>query len=160
MTSRILALLSDPIALPAVLALVAAGLRLTYAGISRLVQPYPRARAAVEAVAALAPDLLRFVMQVVALWTGRPAPKLDAIPAAVDPFRADGRTAAQLLAELDAVKSELDALARRVAELTAGEEPGTLRPTVVPGDDLPRSPDETTHGARGVTSRHRIRGAS
>lgn len=31
---------------------------------SRAVQPYPRARAAIEAVAALAPDVLRFVVMV------------------------------------------------------------------------------------------------
>lgn len=164
MTSRILALLSDPIALPAVLALVAAGLRLVYAGVSRLVQPFPRARAAVEAVAALAPDLLRFVLQVVALWTGKPAPKLDAIPGADRPdasiLDAAARELAQafpgaaspdvialhldehvanLILRLRRVEQSRDAAERRVAELTAGEEPGTLRQTVVPGEEPPPS---------------------
>lgn len=138
--SRAIALLSDPVALPAVLALIAAGLRLIYAGVSRLVQPYPRARAAVEAMAALMPDVLRALLQVVAIRTGRAPPTLDALPP--DPDAA--RVTAQVFAELDAVKAERDALARRVAELTAGEEPGTLRPTVVPGEEPPPSTRETT----------------
>lgn len=136
MTSRILALLSDPIALPAVLALVAAGLRLVYAGVSRLVQPFPRARAAVEAVAALAPDVIRAALQVVAVLTGRPAPKLDLAP--LDPAT---RRAAE---SSEAWRARAEAAEARVAELTAGEEPGTLRQTVVPGDDPPPSTRETT----------------
>ena len=159
---RLLDLLTDPVRLPLAIALATALLRVVYAIVSRVVAPFPRVRAFVEAAAALSPDVLRALLQVVAIRTGRAPPTLDALPP--DPDAA--RVTAQVLAELDAVKAERDALARRVAELTAGEVPGTLRPTVVPGESVEsteepaRSPDETTHGARGVTSRHRIRGAS
>jgi hypothetical protein len=53
----------------------------------------------------------------------------------------------QSLRRLDEVTEERDALARCVAELTAAEEPGRLRPTVVPGDEPPPA---------AATSRHRI----
>ena len=151
---RLLDLLSDPIRLPILLAFVGAVLRVAYAIISHVVAPYPRLRAGVEAVVALMPDTLRSGLQVVSMWTGRPAPTLDVRPA--DPTAA--RVTAQVFAELDATKAERDALARRVAEFTAAEEPGRLRPTVVPGEEPlpPRSPDESTHAA--TTSRHRIAG--
>lgn len=74
--TRLLDLLSDP----AALALAALVLRAVYAVVSRVVAPHPRARAAVEAVAALLPDVARAALQLVALRTGRPAPRLDALP--------------------------------------------------------------------------------
>lgn len=164
---RLIDILTDSIRGPIVLACVIGIVRVIYATISRIVQPYPRARATVEAAAALSPDVLRFGLQMWAAWTGRPAPKLDALPAApLDAVRLAGRyaTAADLQDALDAaeqesarIATERDALARRVAELTAGRTPDTLRPTVVPGegpaehDDRPAPP---------VTSRHRIVGTT
>jgi hypothetical protein len=127
--NRILALLTDPILLPLALALVAAVARVAYAIVSHVVAPHPRARAAVEAVVALLPDVLRSGLQLVAVATGRAPPTLDVrLP---DPMRA--RVTAQMCAELDATKAERDELARRLVGLT-GEEP--------------RSPDETTVAAR------------
>ena len=150
---RLLDLLTDP-RTPLVLAAVVAFLRVLYALVSRIVAPYPRARAVVEGVAALGPDVVRSVLQLYAAYTGRPAPRLDVLPGG-DPHA----TIAELLTRANALTSERDALARRVAELTAGAEPGTLRPTVVPGEEPARSPDETTAAMRETTSRHRIRGA-
>lgn len=148
--TRLLDLLTDP-RTPLVLAAAVALARVLYALVSRLVAPYPRARAAVEALAALGPDVVRAGLQLVAVVTGRPAPKLDALPPAPpDAVQLAGRyaTAADLQAALDDAAAERDALARRVAELTASEEPGRLRPTVVPGEEAPA-------GAV-VTSRHRV----
>lgn len=180
---KLLDLLADP-RTPLVLAAAVALARVCYAVISRVVQPFPRTRAAVEAVAALAPDVLRSLMQVVAVFTGRPAPKLDALPGGERPDADIIDAAARELAEafpggatsdvialhldthvtnlilrLRRVEESRDAAERRVAELTASEEPGRLRPTVVPGEELARSPDETTATMRETTSRHRIRGA-
>ena len=149
---KLLDLLTDPVRLPLVLALVAALARVVYAVVSRVVQPYPRARAALEAAVALLPDVLRSGLQLVAVVTGRPAPKLDALPA--DPrveeraVRLAGSDLTLLRATVLDLQAERDALARRVAELTASEEPGRLRPTVVPGEEAPA-------GAV-VTSRHRV----
>jgi hypothetical protein len=156
--TRLLDLLTDPVRLPLVLALVAALARVVYAVVSRVVQPYPRARAALEAAVALLPDVLRSGLQLVAVVTGRPAPKLDALPP--DPrveeraVRLAGSDLTLLRATVLDLQAERDALARRVAELTASEEPGRLRPTVVPGEEPARSPDETTAAAR--TGRHRL----
>lgn len=152
-------ILVDPVRLPLALAAAAAVARVLYALLSRVVAPHPRLRALVEALAAASPDVIRAALQVVALVTGRPAPKLDALPVVPpDAVRLAGRysTAADLQAALDAAERDRDALARRVAELTAAEEPGRLRPTVVPGEEPARSPDETTAAA--ATSRHRIAG--
>ena len=46
-------------------------LRVAYAVLSRVLAPYPRARHAVEAVAAASPDVLRFITESYALLTGR-----------------------------------------------------------------------------------------
>lgn len=51
-------------------------LRTVYATVTRLVQPYPRVRAAVEAIAALAPDLLRAAVMLARAVTGLPLPSL------------------------------------------------------------------------------------
>lgn len=152
-------LLTDPVRLPLLLAAVTIVARVIYALISRVVQPFPRARAAVEALAAATPDVLRAGLQVVAIITGKPAPKLDLVPVG-DP---DPRVIEAASRAVDVVAADWKARAlaaeARVAELTAAddaEEPGKLRPTVVPGEEPARSPDETTAAA--ATSRHRIAG--
>ena len=58
-------------------------LRALYALASRVLAPYPRARAFVEAVAAMAPDFLRFAQQVFRLLTGRDLPSTQ--PASIAP---------------------------------------------------------------------------
>lgn len=158
--TRLLDLLTDPVRLPLVLALVAALARVVYAVVSRVVQPYPRARAALEAAVALLPDVLRAALQLFAVATGRPAPRLDVVPLDTRP---DPRVVEAASRAVDVIAGEWRERAlvaeARVAELTAAEEPGKLRPTVVPGDEPERSPDETGAAMRETTSRHRIRGA-
>ena len=145
MIDRLLAFLSDPRVPLLALALLPV-LRAVYAIISRVVKPYPRARAAVEAVAALFPDLVRAVLQGVSIFTGRPAPKLDIVPVG-DP---DPRVIAAGARAVDIIAGEWReralAAESRVAELTASDEPGRLRPTVVPGEASPVA----------TTQRHRI----
>lgn len=51
--------------------------RVLYAILSRVVAPYPRLRAIVEAVAALGPDVLRAGQQLLTALAGRPVPPLD-----------------------------------------------------------------------------------
>ena len=68
---------THPALAAAVLALAVVVMRLIYAVVSRLVAPYPRARAVVEAVAALAPDVLRAVLYVLRAATGLPLPSPD-----------------------------------------------------------------------------------
>lgn len=165
---RLIDLLTDPVRLPVALSLAAALARVVYAIVSRVVAPLPRVRAIVEAVAALLPDVLRFALQMWAAWTGRPAPKLDAVPldpagrarldalaGLADNLAAEGKRREALLERLVAAERERDELARRVAELTARDD-GTLRPAVVPGEEpagQPRPPPV-------VTTRHRIVGAT
>jgi len=72
----LLSLLVDPRAHAAVI-LGLALLRVVYAIVSRVVAPHPRARAAVEAVAALGPDVIRAGQQAAAVLSGRPVPSLD-----------------------------------------------------------------------------------
>jgi len=67
------------LSLPLYLALATGLLRAAYALASRILAPYPRARAAVEAAAALAPDVLRFMQQVFLLLTGRPMPSTQPV---------------------------------------------------------------------------------
>lgn len=145
MIDRLLAFFSDPRVPLLALALLPL-LRAIYAIVSRVVKPYPRARAAVEAVAALFPDLVRAVLQGVSIFTGRPAPRLDLVPIG-DP---DPRVIEAGARAVDIIAGEWReralAAEARVAELTAGddaEEPGRLRPTVVPGEVSPVSPVET-----------------
>lgn len=104
---------------PITLALVVIALRVAYAVLSRVVAPYPRARAIVEAVAALGPDVLRALQQAASAATGRPVASLDAR------HPLDDRAA--LLARAEAAE-------RRVAEL-AGAAPAAApveRMTAVP----------------------------
>jgi len=89
--------IAHPDAAAAYAALAVALLRALYALLSRLVQPYPRLRAAVEAIAALGPDVARAGLQGYRALTGRPVPSLD----------------------LDARDAEIAALRARVAELAA-----------------------------------------
>lgn len=72
-------------------------LRAVYAVLAKVLAPYPRARAVLEAVAALGPDFWRFVVMVARAVTGLPIPS----PA------------------VDARDAELAALRARVAELAA-----------------------------------------
>lgn len=119
-----LAILSDP-RTPLVLAALAALLRAVYALVSRLVQPYPRARAAVEALAALAPDVLRACLQLAAAVTGRPALRLDAVPSGDDPTT--------LRREIDAALTRARTAEESLARLEASRVPTRpMRPTLVP----------------------------
>ena len=93
---------------PALLALIVVALRVLYAVLSRVVAPYPRARAAVEAVAALGPDVLRAVQQAASAATGRPVASLDAR------HPDDDR---------EALRARAEAAERRVAELAAAAPP-------------------------------------
>ena len=72
------------------LSLAAALLRALYAMLSRVLAPYPRARAFVEAVAAMAPDVLRFAGQVYALLAGRALPSTGAVSVPADDTPPDG----------------------------------------------------------------------
>lgn len=93
-------LLLEHARVPLVLAIVTAVMRVAYAAAMRAAAPNPRARAAIEFGAALMPDLIRAVLQAVALYTGRPAPRFDGSLMPDDALRA--KTA------------ELDALVRAV----------------------------------------------
>lgn len=75
----------------ALAAAVVALLRVLYALLSRIVAPYPRLRAAVEAVAALGPDVARALLQLARAVTGRalPSPDLDARDADLAALRRD-----------------------------------------------------------------------
>lgn len=70
--------LSWAVAHPEALAAGVVALRALYAVASRVVAPYPRARAVVEGLAALGPDVLRAVQQIGSAVLGRPLPSLDA----------------------------------------------------------------------------------
>ena len=114
----VLALLSDErtaLVVPVVMALVVALLRVAYAVVSRVVAPYPRVRAIVEAVAALGPDLLRSSQQLITAARGRPIPTLDHRSPDDDPV---------------ALRAERDRLRADVARLEAasareiGDDPG------------------------------------
>lgn len=99
----LVSLLVDP-RLYASLVLATALMRVIYAVISRAVAPYPRLRALVESVAALMPDVVRATLQLAAVATGRPAPRLDLRapdPAAVE-WERRARAAEARVAELAA----------------------------------------------------------
>lgn len=67
---------ANPEASFALFASIVALIRGVYALVSRLVAPYPRLRAGVEAIAALGPDVLRFALQAGRAVTGKPLPSL------------------------------------------------------------------------------------
>lgn len=99
----LVSILVDP-RLYASLVLATALMRVVYAVISRAVAPYPRLRALVESVAALLPDVVRATLQLAAVATGRPAPRLDLAPpdpAAVE-WERRARAAEARVAELAA----------------------------------------------------------
>jgi hypothetical protein len=125
----LVSILVDP-RFPVALALFAALLKVVYAIVSRIVSPYPRARAAVEAVAALMPDVLRSLAQAFTVLTGRPAPTLDL--RAPDPeavrWRERAEAAERRVAELAAAGNPAAPVERTVDETTRAE-----RPTVAPG---------------------------
>lgn len=112
---------------PLVVAAAVAALRVLYAIVSRVVRPYPRARAAVEAVAALSPDLLRALLQLVAVITGRPAVSLDRTQDDVREREWRDRAA---LAE-----RQRDELARSIAKAEAPP-PSPASPAPAPEDGL------------------------
>lgn len=97
--------IAHPVEAATLAASAVALLRGLYALLARVLAPYPRARAAVEAVAALAPDVLRFAVMVARAVTGLPIPA----PA------------------VDVRDSEIAALRARVAEL-AGDRVTTAPP--------------------------------
>lgn len=70
----------DELKIAAILTVGTVVLRVAYAAVSHLVQPYPRLRALVELIAAVSPDAIRAASQAVSLLTGRRAPKLDRDP--------------------------------------------------------------------------------
>lgn len=68
---------AHPTELPLALAAMAAVARTLYALLSRLVAPYPRLRALVEALAAGSPDVIRAAQQLASAVLGRPVASLD-----------------------------------------------------------------------------------
>ena len=67
---------AHPIEAGALLSALVAALRVLYAGLARVLAPYPRVRASLEALAALAPDLLRAAVMLARAVTGLPLPSL------------------------------------------------------------------------------------
>lgn len=107
---------AHPEAAFALAAAAVALLRAVYTVLSRLVAPYPRVRAALEAVAALAPDVARFIVMVLRVVTGRqlPAAMVDVRDAEIE----------QLRRQLSATTGRLQVLeASRLADATAGQGP-------------------------------------
>lgn len=115
--------------IPLYLAAVTALARILYALVARLVAPYPRLRAAVEALAAASPDVLRGLAQLYRVVTGRdlPMPLVDARDAEL----------ARLRDQLAVAQGERIELRARLAELVTTASaavpppPGT-RPTSLP----------------------------
>lgn len=89
--------IAHPVEAATLAASAVALLRGLYALLARILAPYPRARAVVEAVAALAPDVLRFGVMVARAVTGLPIPSPS----------------------VDTRDAEIAALRSRVAELAA-----------------------------------------
>lgn len=94
--------IAHPTELPLALAAMAAVARTLYALVSRLVAPYPRLRALVEAVAAASPDVIRAGQQLASAILGRAVPSLD--------LRAPDDDRAQLLARAQAAEDEASRL--------------------------------------------------
>ena len=90
-----------------VLGILTAILRLVFAIVSRVAQPYPRLKALVETVAAASPDVLRALGQLFKLATGRDLPAASgSIPPASE--------VELLRAELERMKAEASTLPRPV----------------------------------------------
>lgn len=73
----ITSLASWAVAHPEALAAAVVAVRAVYVLVSRIAAPYPRARAVVEGLAALGPDVVRAAQQLGSALTGRPLPSLD-----------------------------------------------------------------------------------
>lgn len=105
---------AHPTELPLLLATIAALLRALYALVSRIVAPYPRLRALVEAAAAVMPDVIRAGQQLASALLGRAVPSLD--------LRAPDD-------DREALRAEIDSLRRALAALRDGavvvQSPGT-----------------------------------
>lgn len=115
------------IAHPEALAALVVAARVLYALASRLAAPYPRARAVVEGLAALGPDVLRAVQQLGSALLGRPLPSLD--------VRAPDDDRAQLRARI----AELEALL-----------PAPPSPSKVPAGPVDHSGERGSAEVRGV----------
>lgn len=87
---------------PELLALIVMVVRVAYSAVSHLVKPYPRWRAAVEALAALGPDGLRFTQKAMEAAYGRPMVTLDR--------RAPDPEKEALLRRLEAAEKVIDAM--------------------------------------------------
>lgn len=81
---------AHPVEAGALLSAIVAALRVLYAGLARALAPYPRVRASLEALAALAPDVLRAAVMLARAVTGLPLPSLavDARDAEIAQLRA------------------------------------------------------------------------
>lgn len=82
--------IAHPVEAGALLSALVATLRVLYAGLARVLAPYPRVRASLEALAALAPDVLRATVMLARAVTGLPLPSLavDARDAEIAQLRA------------------------------------------------------------------------
>lgn len=87
---------------PELLAMIVMIVRVVYGSVSHLVKPYPRWRAAVEALAALGPDGLRFTQKAMEAAYGRPMMTLDRRPP--DPEKES------LLRRLEAAEKVIEAM--------------------------------------------------
>lgn len=83
-------LVAHPVEAAAVAASAVALLRALYSVLARALAPYPRVRATLEALAALAPDVIRFGVMVARAVTGLPlpAPAVDVRDAEIAALRA------------------------------------------------------------------------
>lgn len=131
--------IAHPTELPLALAAAAAILRALYALVSRLVAPYPRLRALVEAVAAASPDVIRAGQQLASALLGRAVPTLD--------LRAPDDDRAALLRRAEDAEREVARQRDVIAALRAGavgvSSPTTAaaldRASVVPPAIAPRT---------------------
>lgn len=144
---------SHPEAAALVAAAVVSVLRAAYALLARLVAPYPRLRAAVEAVAAIGPDPLRAILQALRAVTGRALPwtVADARDAEIASLRAEVarlQGPASRAAERGHARPGLLALLVLLPLLALGACPP--RPTPEPGPSQPVSGWTST--ARAVLS--------
>jgi hypothetical protein len=124
----IVSLLVDP-RVHAAIILAVMLMRVLYAILSRVVAPYPRLRAIVEAVAALGPDVLRAGQQLLSALSGRPVASLDL--RAPDPeavrWRERAEAAERRVAELAGAGAPA-APVERVADETTREGRATIAP--------------------------------
>lgn len=122
--------------IPLYLAVATALARIVYGLVARLVAPYPRLRAAVEALAAASPDVLRGLAQLYRAVTGRdlPMPLIDARDAELARLRDQLAVSQSERIELRARLAELVSAAS-AASAAAPPPPGT-RPTSLPSTGI------------------------